>query len=681
MGRSRKSHQGKTKHTSKTRKNRSGSSSLISKQTISACLMVKNEEEMLPRCLTSLAGWVDEIVLVDTGSEDRTLEIAREFGCKIFHFEWCDDFSAARNETLRHATGDWLFVIDADEEVPSGEGEKIRRSINQSDYNVISVSVYNKSLTSGKVSSFLPSIRLFRRALNLRYKGIVHNLLPIPEGVKAARIDAKIFHYGYDLSREKMDRKLARSRALLEKQLKDAPDSIFANFNMAQLLRGMPESSREDIARKILEHAGRVVGNPEADSDKFRHYYLMALHQMASAYQNLKQYDEAEKCCIRALDQKSDYLDAILMRGHLCALMERFDEAATWYERYLQTRDGYRADNETASLIQLNLESRHAAWYGLGAILDLRHDHGAAEACFQKVLHYRDGYLDTYLRLGKLSLDRRKPEQAKRYFTKQLSCSEKQAEAWFGLAEAALIEEDLGEAIRCYRESVALDDGNLETALRLGQVLVRNGQVEEARSVFGAATQRHSGNAQASLRLAAELTEAGFLDEAMDAYSTYLEKRPDDPEGWLGKGNCQYAHDDFEGARESYQKALDLGSLSSVCRRNLGLAEARAGRTEAAIETLSTYLALTDDDPEVQFVVGDLLMKCGRYAEAVPRYEEYIRHNPKDDNGFVHLAEAYYQMQIWPAARLGFRQALTLDPTCRAAQVRLEELDRVAAPV
>ncbi len=78
--------------------------------TTSLCLMVRNEEAALPGCLQSAADLADEIIVVDTGSTDRTKEIAANFGAKVFDFPWCDDFAAARNECIRHATGEWQRI-------------------------------------------------------------------------------------------------------------------------------------------------------------------------------------------------------------------------------------------------------------------------------------------------------------------------------------------------------------------------------------------------------------------------------------------------------------------------------------------------------------------------------------------------------------------------------------------
>ena len=85
---------------------------------LSLCMIVRDSARTLPACLESIRPWVDEMVIVDTGSVDETPRIVESFGGRLFHFPWCDDFSAARNESLRHARGDWLFWMDSDDTIP-----------------------------------------------------------------------------------------------------------------------------------------------------------------------------------------------------------------------------------------------------------------------------------------------------------------------------------------------------------------------------------------------------------------------------------------------------------------------------------------------------------------------------------------------------------------------------------
>src|SRR2546421_7974014 len=95
-------------------------------KSVSLCVIVKNEEARLPTCLASAGDLVDEVIVVDTGSGDRTREIATGYGARVFDFSWVDDFSAARNESLRRATGDWIFWLDADDQLDEANRRKLR---------------------------------------------------------------------------------------------------------------------------------------------------------------------------------------------------------------------------------------------------------------------------------------------------------------------------------------------------------------------------------------------------------------------------------------------------------------------------------------------------------------------------------------------------------------------------
>lgn len=85
------------------------------RQSLSLCMIVRNEEQNLSECLDSVKNVVDEIIVIDTGSTDETVGIAESYGAQVEHFPWCDDFSKARNESIKYASGDWILWLDADE--------------------------------------------------------------------------------------------------------------------------------------------------------------------------------------------------------------------------------------------------------------------------------------------------------------------------------------------------------------------------------------------------------------------------------------------------------------------------------------------------------------------------------------------------------------------------------------
>src|SRR5258708_7858991 len=93
---------------------------------VSLCIIARNEEQNLPDCIASVAGLAGEVVVIDTGSTDGTVEIAQRLGAKVFHFPWVDSFAAARNESLKHATGKWIFWMDADDRADAENRDRLR---------------------------------------------------------------------------------------------------------------------------------------------------------------------------------------------------------------------------------------------------------------------------------------------------------------------------------------------------------------------------------------------------------------------------------------------------------------------------------------------------------------------------------------------------------------------------
>ncbi|HLQ32134.1 MAG TPA: glycosyltransferase [Chloroflexota bacterium] len=206
---------------------------------VSACMIVKDEEANLARCLRSLQGKVDEIIVVDTGSSDRSAEIAQEHGAKVFSFPWRDDFAAARNESIGHASGDWLFWTDADEELfeetPGALRELCRRAEQPEGWLV---SCRNLSSEAGEVSTVIRQWRLFRNHIGLSFHGRIHEHLRHANGSTLAYLlfqdDVWIRHWGYLPEPDLMKRKRARNERLLGLAVEESPDDPFVHYNVGK---------------------------------------------------------------------------------------------------------------------------------------------------------------------------------------------------------------------------------------------------------------------------------------------------------------------------------------------------------------------------------------------------------------------------------------------------------------
>ena len=199
--------------------------------TIALCVIARNEERFIADCIDSARPHVDEVIVVDTGSTDRTREIAREHGARVESFDWCDDFAAARNAAIDHATSDWIIMLDADERLDPSSGPALRAVIAAAPPGTHSISPVIESRQLDSLSSASTTInvpRLFPRRPDIRFVGAIHEIvtyLPDPAGtILAAAPQLRIIHFGYDVGIYKDRDKDARNIALLEKAIEKNPD-------------------------------------------------------------------------------------------------------------------------------------------------------------------------------------------------------------------------------------------------------------------------------------------------------------------------------------------------------------------------------------------------------------------------------------------------------------------------
>ena len=210
---------------------------------ISACCMVKNEEKNLPRSLDSLKSQVDEIVIVDTGSTDRTIEIAESYGAKIIEIPWKDDFSTPRNMAIDAAAGDWIIFLDADEYFVTPK--KVRPAIeNFSAKDAILIPRINIDEASGNNEMSRDwCARIFKNAPHLRYRGLIHENIT---DIKHARLeytfsneDLTIYHTGYGT--RIIESKLRRNLALIELEATKFGHEIKHDIALADCYAGLKD--------------------------------------------------------------------------------------------------------------------------------------------------------------------------------------------------------------------------------------------------------------------------------------------------------------------------------------------------------------------------------------------------------------------------------------------------------
>ena len=231
---------------------------------VSACLIVRDEERFTAGCLGSIRDQVDEMIVVDTGSRDNTIEIARSFGATVIERQWRNDFAWARNEGLAQANGDWILYIDADERLVVPEGADLRRSL--SDPDAYAALVHFRPTVNGTP---FREYRLFRNDPRIRFKGSMHEtILPDIEalqasiGAKVARSDVEIVHLGYEVGSEW---KHQRNLPLLRQAIVEDPHRLYYRYHLAVTLTALGrteealEVGRDGMARaRLTDQTGRA---------------------------------------------------------------------------------------------------------------------------------------------------------------------------------------------------------------------------------------------------------------------------------------------------------------------------------------------------------------------------------------------------------------------------------------
>lgn len=197
---------------------------------ISACIIAKDEEINIARCLSSLKAAVDEIILVDTGSTDNTIEIAKTFGAKVYKMEWQDDFSLARNFSLDMATEEWALIIDCDEELVSDSIPLLKDLSTNKEFEGFGVIVSN--IIGGTEAYTVQSLRLVRNKKEYRFHYPIHEQIGDtlvkakgPYCVLSSKI--KFLHYGYEEDAKTEKNKTDRNLKLLLKVKEEERDSLY----------------------------------------------------------------------------------------------------------------------------------------------------------------------------------------------------------------------------------------------------------------------------------------------------------------------------------------------------------------------------------------------------------------------------------------------------------------------
>lgn len=256
--------------------------SALSSPTLSVAMIVKDEEKLLPNALASVKPWVNEIVVVDTGSKDRTVEIASSFGAKVHHHLWEYDFAKHRNQSISYCSMDWVLILDADEEIDQATAPLMRQALQKvgPEVGCIYFDAYNIMPDGNRDLLRRPSI--FRNTPEFGYRGKVHNE-PAYKGV-SLQTPIKLLHYGYGLPAGEMEQKHARRLEMIRRWVEQEPENWRSQYHFAQTLVASPETAARafEAAFKALE----LARNSREEKYTLSNIYLVLLQALTQDYGN-----------------------------------------------------------------------------------------------------------------------------------------------------------------------------------------------------------------------------------------------------------------------------------------------------------------------------------------------------------------------------------------------------------
>jgi tetratricopeptide (TPR) repeat protein len=273
----------------------------MSRPLLSLCMIVRDSAATLPACLESARPWVDELIVVDTGSVDNTRDIARKFGAQVFEFPWIDDFAAARNESLKHASGQWVFWMDSDDTIDAENGRKLRElTYGQHAANVLGYVVQVACPAparegGGDETTLVDHVKLLRNRPDIRFEGRIHEqVLPAIRrlGGEVGWTDLFVIHSGADHSSEAKQRKYERDLRILQKDLAERPDHPFVLFNLGMTYDDMGQHQEAECWLR------RCVAVSDPRESHLRKAYAL----LASSLDRQGKSHEAHETCRRGLE-------------------------------------------------------------------------------------------------------------------------------------------------------------------------------------------------------------------------------------------------------------------------------------------------------------------------------------------------------------------------------------------
>jgi len=527
--------------------------------TISCCMIVKNEEAFLEQCLNSVKDVVDEIIIVDTGSTDKTVDIARKFTGKIYFHPWEGSFSKARNQAIKYATGDWIFTIDADEELLESSRPEIRQAIREAGLsdaiyaNVISV------YSGGRKTARHNSERFFRNNSIIHYEGTVHNRVIGHTFTKHSAIE--LMHYGYNLEEKKANEKFLRTTELLKKQICEAPDDPMPHHYLgtSYLTRRMYKQCVEESLLAL------DLADKQGDSNTI---YLWTCHNAAVASFFLGDLEKVRDYSLQVLKKCPDHLDSHYTMTLLAVEEEQWDDVLHYGLHYLDLRDFYEKNpDKTGTIINSTMSEGRSINLLIGHAYHALKDYANMGKHYQAAYEIADDKWQVWQNVGTFHKDRSGDlGLARKYLDLALEEAPDEPSVWCMLAKLNNKIKNETDEKRCLEHLLELGSQDIMILSRLSAVSLAAEDLTTADKALDALMKIDPQNHTTLCTLGLFYRRQNCLDRAIEAFNRAIEINPQESSPWLHLGEIALQLGQFDNARLFFERVhnLEKGMLKSL---------------------------------------------------------------------------------------------------------------------
>ena len=356
-------------------------------------MIVRDNEGTIAECLQSISPWVDEMIVVDTGSTDATPEIAKSLGAKVYFFEWIDDFSAARNESLKYATGKWIFWMDSDDAISAKCGEMLRKLADaRHDENVLGF-VIQVFCPCEDEYTVVDHVKLIRNRDDIRFEGRIHEqvLMPIRRlGGQVLRTDIHVVHSGSDQSPEAKQKKTERDLRILRKDLDERPGHPFVFFNFAMTFA---ENGEYANALPWIERCLGASAPHESHVAKTFAYWANCLFQLG-------RLEESLAACQQGRSHFPDDPELLFREGMVLHELKKLDDAITRYRAILGGKHDVSFRSTDPAI------ETYKCRFNLGMVYQDSGQSHEAEMQWRRILDERPRYRPARRAIGNLMIQR-----------------------------------------------------------------------------------------------------------------------------------------------------------------------------------------------------------------------------------------------------------------------------------